>query len=66
MVWRKSRDSKAATHFLIVPRSRTFALKRRLNIGRVAVTESLFKKSLPQMHDGQPTTDPYILNGIPS
>jgi hypothetical protein len=56
----------SSTHFLIVLRSRNFALKRRLNIGRVAVTESFFKKSLPRMHDEQPTTDPYILHGIPS
>jgi hypothetical protein len=56
----------SSTHFLIVLRSRTFALKCRLNIGRVAVIESLFKKSLPPMHDGQLTTDSYILNGIPS
>jgi hypothetical protein len=56
----------SSTHFLIVLRSRNFAFKRRLNIGRVAVTESFFKKSLPRIHNGQPTTDPYTLNGIPS
>jgi len=56
----------SSTHFLIVLRTRNFALKRCLHIGRVAVTESLFKKSVPRMHDGQPTTDPYILNSIPS
>jgi hypothetical protein len=56
----------SSTHLLIALRSRNFALKRRLNIGRVAVTESFFKKFLPRMHDGKPTTDPYIVNGIPS
>jgi hypothetical protein len=56
----------SSTHFLIVLRSRNFALKRRMNIGRVAVIESFFFKSLPRMHDGQPTTDPYALNGIAS
>jgi hypothetical protein len=56
----------SSIHFLIVLRSKTSALKRRLNIARVAVTESFFNKSLPRMYDGQPTTAPYTLNGIPS